>query len=257
MARNLTIHKGEIWFAPFKAGTTTPDGYEFLGNCPEFNISYEDEVLDHYSSMSGVREKDDQVILEVTRTASVVTDDVSPENLAKFFLGSSSNATIVSSVSNTEAIAGVKAGRTYQIGVTANQPTGARKLANVAVADGGLTTYVLNTDYTVDLDLGLVTIVSGGAITDGDDIEVTYDEIGHSRQQVISGETAIEGQLKIFSYAPKGTKHDYFMPRVIIKPNGDLSLIQDGDFMTVPFEFEFLKRGLLQAIYQDGRPVTS
>ena len=85
---NYTLGRGKVNLARFKDGTQEPDGFRYIGNTPEFNLSIELEELDHFSSDEGIREKDDSVPLEVNRTGSMITDNVSPENVALFFFGS-------------------------------------------------------------------------------------------------------------------------------------------------------------------------
>jgi hypothetical protein len=259
MARNLALGKGELHFAPFASGTQVAGGYRFLGNCPEFTLTIDDEQLDHYSSTSGVREKDDQVTLEVSRSGSITCDDVQAKNLALFFLGTAATLSVAGATDVTETISSVEQGLQYQLGVSTSAPSGARKVTSVVVTDGeeSPTTYDVTDDYTVDADLGLITIVEGGAITDASDIEVTYDVTAHSRDQVISQTTAIEGSLKFISKNPKGTKFDYHLPWVRFMPNGDISLIQDQEWMTIPLNIEAFKLDTQEAIYLDGRPVTA
>lgn len=256
MSGDLTLGRGELYFAQF-GQNQTPGGERPLGNCPEFMVNVEQETLDHYNSQRGLREKDESIVIEATRTASIVTDNISVENLALFFFGSADTLTQSSSAGQSEVFSGVVPGLTYQLGMTASNPTGIRSVANVTVTDGAATTYVLDTDYTLDAERARVTPISGGAITSGSAITVNFDIQAVNRDVVIAADTEIEGALRFLSFAPKGRRIDYYMPYVKIRPNGDLSLIQESEWMSAPFNLEILKKGDLASIYLDGQPYSS
>ena len=252
---NQTLGRGELWFSRFKPNTQVPEGFRLFGNCPEFNLTIETEMLDHYSSMRGIREKDKSVPLETTRTGSFTCDDIQLDNLAYFFFGSKSKVTQTSATAQTETFIGVVPGYSYQIGLSNLTPTGVKSLANVAVTVGG-SAKAANVDYLIDLELGILTIVEGGTIASGATVTVTYDRGAKTFDQVISGTLPIEGTLRFISYNPEGPKLDYFFPYVKLSPNGDMSLIGD-EWLTTPFNVEILNATGKNAIYIDGRPYTA
>jgi hypothetical protein len=122
-----------------------------------------------------------------------------------------------------------------------------------ATLSGGTGGYAVGTDYTVDLALGRITILADGAITDGATIEVDYTVASGTRERVVSGSQAIEGQLRYISYNPAGKQFDYLLPWVKITPNGDFALKGD-EWQAIPFGVEILKKSGLEAVYIDGRP---
>ncbi len=256
MASNLAIGKGELWFAPYKPGTQTPDGFYFVGNCPELTLNREADMLDHYDSTKGFRRKDEQITIESRMTGSISCDDVRPQTAALFLMGQEVTLTVASATGLSTVIVGARKGRTYQLGETASQPSGARKITNVEVSltSTPATVYVAGTDYTVDLDLGLLTILSGGAITENAGLTVEFDQAVHTRQQVIASDNEAQGALKYISYNPIGLKLDYFLPWVKVRPNGDISLISE-EWMTIPLNVEALYKGDLSLCYLDGRPI--
>ena len=256
MASNLAIGKGELWFAPFKAGTQTPDGFYLVGNCPEITLNREAETLPHYSSMAGFRRKDEDITIESMMTGSISCDDVRPQTAALFLMGEEVTLTVASATGATTAIIGVKQGRTYQLGETTGQPSGARQIevTEVHLTSTPATIYVVGDDYTVDEELGLITIVPGGDIADASGITIEFDQTAHTRSQVIASDNEAQGAMKYISYNPIGQKLDYFFPWVKVRPSGDISLISE-EWMTIPLTIEALYKGDLALCYLDGRPL--
>ena len=262
MANNYTLGRGEIHFSRFKPGTQIPEGYRYIGNTPEVNLTIEEEKLDHFSSDRGIREKDDAISLEVNRSGSLITDNIAPENIALFFFG---EATVIATTGSTvtdELVEGVVPGLGYQLGQTEQNPVGARGLdmtsGNAPVvkdAGVGATTFDEGDDYTVDADTGMLTIVEGGAITAGTDLEVTYKTLTSTQTQVISGSSSVEGSMRYIAHNPKGEQFDYTFPWVTISPNGDFALKGD-EWQQIPLNIEILKPTNKEAIYVNGRPFT-
>lgn len=254
----LALGKGELYFAPFKAGTQNPNGERFLGNCPEFALSQDDERLSHYSSTRGIRKKDEDIPVEQTYSGTVNCDQIVKENLAIFLLGSASVLTEAGAVGEEDTFEAVAQGNYYQLGTSATAPSGVRKVTNVVVKDDTTptpVTFTVNTDYTVDADLGRIYVVPGGNIADDTNLVITYDITAHSRDVVVSSADQVEGALRFISYNPKGQKLDYFFPWVKWSPNGDFNIITD-EWQSIPLSIEALRKGDLAAVYLDGRPVT-
>lgn len=140
--KNYTLGRGKLYFSRFKSGTQTPSGYFYFGNTPEFNLTIESETLDHFDSDEGVREKDDSVPLQTTRTGSLITDNIQPANVALFFFGDASTVTVVGGSGNSEDFEDVIAGHSYQIGETAADPGGTMGISeddfNVSLKDAVL-----------------------------------------------------------------------------------------------------------------------
>lgn len=261
-SRNLTIPRGKIFFAKYKTGTQVPGPFREFGNCPEFTLSRESNTLPHYSSQHGARVLDDEFVIEATLNGSVVTDDIRSENVAYWFMGDVTTLTTTALTGETETFAAVAAGDVFQLGRSDTVPSGFRKVSNVVVKDDATptpATLTLNDDYTVDLDLGILEIVPGSAAI-GSAITVTYDVAASSREQIIAGETQIEGELKFVSFNPKGVQADITIPRARISPNGDFQMLNDPDstaYQTMPLSISVLKKGNLALAYRDGRVIAA
>lgn len=266
MANNYTLGRGEIHFGKFKDGTQIAVGERYLGNTPEVAFTIETENLDHFSSDRGVREKDESVPLQTTRTGTMTCDNIDPANLAYFFFGDDdllaiTGATITDEVINPNGD-GVLEGQWYQLGVSTPLPQGQNNLTihtgpstKVIVKDfSGAPTHVEGTDYKVDLASGRIYIIPGGGIDDGDSLKVTYKTTTQSKGRVLSGSTPIEGSLRFLARNPVGKQYDYYMPWVKITPNGDFALKGD-DWQTIPFNLEILKKSAAEAFYITERTV--
>lgn len=251
------IPRGRVLFDPFDPNTGLTTGEDPFGNCPGFTVSIETEKSDHYSSETGLRQKDASTTVEVNRTATITCDNVSVYNLARFLSGSVETVSQTSGTVSDESITVLK-GRQYQIGRTENNPAGARNITSVVVTDStAATTYVANTDYALDLDLGRLQILEGGAIDDGDVIKVDYTRPTATWKRVKTGAVAeMAGAVRVVADNASGEKRDFYMPKVNLTPSGELPLIAEGtDYVSMTFEVEILKPANAEAIYVDGRPI--
>lgn len=253
---NYTLGRGKVYFARFTSGQV-PGPFRYIGNTPEFNLTIELETLDHFSSDEGIREKDDFVPLEVTRTGSLICDDINAENVALFFFGSTQTLTQVAATGQSENFNDVNPEDVFQLGLTLNNRVGTRGVSAITVTSNPAgTTYVLGTDYSVDADRGMIAIMRGGAIAAGSDITVNFNIDAASSVRVLSGSEPVEGALRFIEDNPKGDDRDIFLPYVKITPNGDLALKGD-EWRQIPFSIEALKPSSGEAIYVDGQPVRS
>ena len=256
--KNYTLGRGKVHFSRFKTGTQVPAGFFYIGNTPEFNLTIESETLDHFSSDEGIREKDDSVPLEVTRTGSLITDNIDPKNVALFFFGEEVTVTQAVVASSTETLEDIKAGHSYKLGVTTNNPTGYFGIDptgfEVEISPAGAA-LVAGTDYEMNFDTGIISFLDTSAVAvDGVDIDVTFAVREHTRDRVLSGSEPVEGAMMYIAFNPKGKNFDYYLPYVKITPNGDYALKGD-EWQQIPFTIEALKPTSGEAIYMDGRPV--
>lgn len=266
--KNYTLGRGRVFFDRFTpaqvaagiTASTQGEGERYFGNTTEFNMTSEEEVLDHFSSEGGIRVKDDSVSLQLDRTGTLTTDHIDAANLALLFLSDGATTASQSSATGSTYVVTVNQGRFYQIGVTTGNPSGVRLVSNVVVAKGaGFSTNVTASgNWEVDEALGRIYILPGAAdIPDGTEIEITYDVAAATREQVISKSQSIYGALRFVSDNPKGTNRDYYMPYCKLSPNGDYNLKGD-DWQTMSFSFEVLQKASnIQGVYIDGRATAS
>ena len=240
--KNYTFGRYRVYFDPFLPGTKTKTGQRYLGNTPELNMTSESENLDHFDADNGIRIKDDSMLLELNRTGSFITDHISPENLALFFLGDASVLTQASATAQTYTIENAKLGRRYQIGASALAPAGVRGLDNVSVTGTAAGALTAGTDYTVNLENGGIVLLDGGnPLIEDDELTVTFDVEAVSYNRIVTADNSeMYGALFLESRNPKGERMDYYIPYASIRPDGDFALKGD-EWQQLPFSFEILK----------------
>lgn len=269
VTNNYTLGRGEVHFARFRTGTQIPKGFRYIGNTPEFSLTIEQEVLDHFNSDHGIREKDESIALQVNRSGTFTTDNINIANVAMFFFGEEEEVGEVGGAVVGEQVLEVEQGLYYQLGISASRPAGAKGLvgaeddSNSAGAfsvheddsnSGGGTGYNLGTDYTFDPETGRLYIVVGGGIADGTSLLVNYIVKASTYSRVVSGSEPVEGAMQFIAFNPVGDDIDYYFPWIKVSPNGDYALKSD-EWNVIPFQVEVLKRTTFAAIYAHGRPV--
>lgn len=259
--QNYTLGKGKCYFDQYTAlGSFLGTGERYLGNTPGFSISNEAEVLEHFSSESGLKEKDDEVTLSATRNATIDTEQIDVDNLALFFFGTSSPLTVTGATVTDEVIGPVIKGLYYQLGVSPSNPSGAMGLSvhtgpstNVVVKNqAGSTTYVEGTDYEIDMIMGRLYIIPGGAIASASTIKVSYKTTTSTRERVLSGNQSIDGAFRFVADNPKGRNYNVFIPYAKMSPNGEFNIKSDT-FQKLSFKLSIQKRSGYASLYIDGR----
>lgn len=248
-----TIPRGRAFFNPINTATDEYLGEMYLGNCPGFSISIETEKAEHYSSETGLREKDASVVLEVKRSGQLQCDNMSAQNVGLFLSGSTGAIEQTAETVTDEEIV-VIPGRYYQLGASAATPVGARMVSAVTVtSEDGLTTYDAGDDYVIDADRGRLQILTGSAIT-ASTVKVSYTRAKAKWDGIRSGSSGeLRGALRIVSDNATGDNRDFYLPLVTLAPSGELPVIADGtDFASMSFDADVLKPAGMEAIYVDG-----
>jgi len=238
--KDYVVGKGEVHFDQFAEGTKTKTGERYMGNTPEFSISQDQSTLDHFDSDSGLNVKDESIVTEQNMTGSLVTDNISIENVAAWFGGEVDAVAVAGATLVPDAIANVKLGRTYQIGATEDAPQGARNISTVVVTKG-VTVIAASGNFEVDGALGRIYIEEDAADIDADDdLTLTYTQVAGTQNTIIAKGTVVQGALRFISKNPVGSQKDYYFPFVKLTANGDFALKGD-EWQQIPFSIEVLK----------------
>jgi hypothetical protein len=246
------IPRGRVFIDRIVGGALT--GERFLGNCPGFELTAKVSNTNHFSSTSGIGEKDAVFVTQVERTGSVTCDNVTGELLALYF-GAQLSAHTQTAGSATETLT-VMPDAFYQLGRDALNPAGARNISGLSVTSvDGVTHYDEGTDYAVDLQMARLQILPGGGIAAGQ-IKAVYTRPAASWERM---QTGGNGQLscavRFIADNPAGQNRDVYLPNVLLTPSGALPLVAEkNDVVQIKLDLEALKPAYGEAIYIDGRP---
>lgn len=242
-ANNYVLGRGKVFFDRFAPGTLVSEkGERFFGNCPEFSTSASADTLDHYSSTGGMKVKDASVDLQINRTGTFTCDNINGQNVALFFSGTATDVVQAASTGATEALTLYK-GRYYQLGKTAANPAGVRRVTNLVIETTGGTpvTVAAAGNYEFDAARGRLYVLDDATdIVDGTEYDFTYDLQASTGEVVVSENSTIYGAIRFVADNATGENRDYYLPYVKLSPNGDYSLIGD-DWQTIGFNMEILK----------------
>ena len=318
MPNNYTLGRGRVYFAELDA--TDPNSYRYIGNTPELNLTIETENLDHVSADEGVQEVDDSVALSVTRSGTLICDDIQLANLAYFFFGSAATGTQAEKNDDFTQWEEASEGEIRILGVDAENPVGVRGVtvldilqiteelngkvyygtsrANARTArDADVTspatgdnailrqgtgtaavrsdndnfwltkydgsawsdTQIGNSkqlrdpsDFTFNGDTGQVTFQSGNRVTGR--LLAVHDTPAQTYGQVLSGGQPVQVAVRFVEKNPQGDDYEWIMPKVTLRPNGDISLKGD-EWRQIPFSMTIEKPDSGSALIINGAGV--
>lgn len=259
---NLVLGRGRLFFDR-QDNKGNPTGERYLGNTPELNATQDVTTLDHFASDYGVKEMDDQMTLQNTRSGSFITDNISIENVSAFFGGF--NQTIVNAQQTDvkEALNASKPitrGYFYQLGQTVDDPQGLGNIdaanfelyyaaanASIVIGSGDLSTVSGLTllpagNYELEADTGRVYIEPDAPdLVAPAQLFAQYNRKAGSTDMFITSDDTVRGALRFISDNPKGLQMNYYWPLVNLTPNGDYALKGD-DWQQLSFNFGVLKK---------------
>lgn len=102
---NYQIGKGIVKIKNLTQGDTE---YRDVGNVSAFELSAELETLDHFSSRTGVKQKDKSITISQSASLRMVMDEITAENLALCFMGTVDENTAGNSVILCQTLSAVE-----------------------------------------------------------------------------------------------------------------------------------------------------
>lgn len=234
---NLYLGAGELWFNRFDtSGNKTQ--WRHLGNCSKFELSPNTQTAEKYSSMNGARGLLARAITQTGAEASLTLNEFDAENLALGFLGSATTSGLQGSGTATDQTLGtanVKKGYALD--------TGKRKIAVTGAKKSPATALTLGTDYSVDSDSGLITVLPGAVnIADGDTMlwSGSYPAITTPLIKAL-GNALILGALRYRSASDStGPRYVVDIWKASISPDGAVGFI-GTDFAEMGFKIACLQ----------------
>ena len=182
---NVKLGKGSLMLDLFDDNNVLT-GLQFVGNASAIGLSSDVKNAELFSSTQRTAGLIARDRTSLAYTLSATVSEYTLLNLQMFLLGEQAN--VNQDVINAEEklLTGVKVGRYYELG--------ARHVTGVSVNNGsGSDPMVLNTDYELNSEYGTIFIRAGGAISDEDDLTVTFSaptlviktiKIGKASQQL-------------------------------------------------------------------------
>jgi len=226
------VGKGKLWVDLLDSDDART-GERYLGNAPTFEITTNQEKLDHRSSADAAAAKDASLVKSTDVSIRIVLDEYSKENVALAVAGDHSTLTQTSGSASDEAVTAVAQDRWYELAY--------RDVSSVVVTGSeGTPTYVVDEDYKVDAVSGRLYIVAGGDITAGTELEVSYDygELALDTTRAVT-DTDKTAFLRFVSDPSEGKAKEIQIWKVVLRSDGALPLItEDWGQITLAGEVE-------------------
>ncbi len=161
---------GKVYIADL-ASDGLPKTYRKVGNTPEFTVTVNTESYEHSSTQDGAPAQDLSVIIDSGGSIGFSLENFSAENLALFLLGEASDYTNPGIAGFVDAIivadGDLEVSGYYQIRTTAGLAVFGITSTNAIVVTTTQTSpvpLVLNTDYTVDVNSGIIHLLDTALI---------------------------------------------------------------------------------------------
>lgn len=176
MANTYYSGQGSLYIGLRDAVTGKPMGLLPVGNVPELTLNIETTKFEHKESESGSRLLDLTIIQEKKGLFEFTLENLNLDNLALGLWGTSVTVAGGTVAANGEIVAvpmGTVAGMRFPL---------AHPGVSAVTVDkaGGLTSYTLNTDYTIDAKNGVIIVSTGSAIITDSAAAATTMEVGYT-----------------------------------------------------------------------------
>jgi hypothetical protein len=219
--QNLKLGKGSLMLAKIVNGVE--NGFDFAGNCSAISLSAETQVAEKYGSTTSAAPLIGRSTTRVGYIMTVTLDEFDRNMLAYWLLGQDATKNQTLQAGATVSHDNVVKGRYYEIG--------ARRVTAVSVTRGS-DTLVLNTDYTLNSEFGVIGLMKSGSIVDGDDIVITYSRPALTIKQIRIAKEAAPLVHMVYMSDDSNTdgnaaKDRLEVWRASIAPEGELNLISD------------------------------
>ncbi len=179
---------GCVYMASVNAAGVKTGPWLKVGNAYPLSVQVATEQQKQVSRMCGTAGQILAVKTEISDTVGSLTlKEWNAKNLAMALSGSAVAMSDAGASITAEAVTALAAGEYAELA----HPD----VSNVVVQDvTDTTTYVEGTDYTINSDLGFITIIAGGGISESDVLHIDYDYASQSGYQVSVGTSA---QLRV------------------------------------------------------------
>lgn len=239
------LGRGILYLSALDADQLPTGGYRDLGNCPAFSMTVASEELLHQSSRQGLKVTDKRVTLSQDIQIAFSLDELSHDNYALFFTGTTSTVanpavngegTMMAPVAITTSVV---LGRWYPL-LTAYDGTGtstafsATSVPKIRRTSGMAADLTIDVDYEINHKAGMVFIKADAMnVAAGDDIG-WYCAADASAPANLELMQALKGSIANYALkfiAANPVNDDEMMEfefhSVQVSADGDLNLISD------------------------------
>lgn len=205
-------------------------GFEFMDNATAVEISGDVTQAELYSSTQSSAPLIAAATTRIGYTINATLTGFTLGNMKRWLFGQSKSRAQTLAANHTETFSGAAVFKGGYLRVPD------RRITNVSVMRDGSDAMVLDTDYTVYADQGIIGITKLGAIQDGDIVAIEYDRPALTVDQISIGEEAspvchllyLADDANTDGVAAKDTLELW---KVQFAPNGALPLVSD-DYAT-------------------------
>lgn len=178
--------QGSLYIATRDPATGKAQGFVGVGNVPELSIDIETTDFTHKESESGNRLEDLVITQEKSGTATFTMENVSQDNLAVALWGDTTAVTGATVTNEShKAYLGKK--------IALDFPDVS---AVTVTSDPAGTTFTEDTDYVLDAKNGTIEVLTGGTITEGQQILVNYTYAASKKLEAFTKVAAPERMMR-------------------------------------------------------------
>ena len=234
---NLKLGRGALFLAAWSSSTPpgSTDLGTFVGNITALEMTSTNETREIYSSSQASSPLLDQRVIRQKYEMSATLDEHTLNNLKLFMQGTSTTVSQSAQTTASVTLTDVVPGNTYYLS--------ARNISNVLVKKA-TTTKSQSTDVLVDTTNGLLTVLTTGTLTSGDDLTVTYTKPAATINKVRGNMVASPVYKLTFQSDDTNTDGDAAKDKltvwkVSVQPDGAYGFISD-DYSAFSLKFAVL-----------------
>lgn len=246
---DYVLGRGILYLAARDTVTGAPLGYRDLGNATEFNLSVEEETLEHKQSRSGLSIIDKEVTISKKVTGSFTLDSINLNNVTIFFSGTEQDEVVQDNTAQAEfvqlAIGDWDKGQWIDL----TKGAGGLRIYNLDATKLTVKSAAIllteDVDYEVDTIMGRIFIKEDAATSFDPSAEplnitlaITWSFDDSIDQMQALSVTPLAVSLKFIGENPAndGKLREFQVHKTVVRASGDLALIGD-EWQTLGFSF--------------------
>jgi hypothetical protein len=232
----IVLGRGEVYFDRFAPGTLVGEGERYIGNSTEVSFTRQIEKVETWRSERGIKFKGRALPIREGIAGTFTTDNIDTDNVLAWF--GDTSATLVTANAIVEAVEEtliVTRNRHYQLGKS-KSPAGVRYTRDVKFFVDDVEVD-LSAHVEVYEDKGRVHFLQSFPYAANTEVVVQFNQRQANSYLVASQIREFEGALRFVADNIAGENRDYYLPYVVLRADGALSLKGD-EWQSMEFQFE-------------------